>query len=111
MAHDLFHDTNRRVIRLDAQPGPIEIDTARTAVIVVDMQNDFGAQGGLFDHAGVDISMIQTAVGPTANVLAAARQSGMPIIYLKMAFRADLSDLGAADAPNRMRHLHFGVGE
>ena len=55
--------------------------------------------------------MIQTAVGPTANVLAAARQSGMQIIYLKMAFRADLSDLGAADAPNRMRHLHFGVGE
>ena len=111
MAHDLFHDTNSRVIRLDAQPGQIEIDTARTAVIVVDMQNDFGAQGGLFDNAGVDISMIQTAVGPTAHVLAAARQSGMQIIYLKMAFRADLSDLGAADAPNRMRHVQFGVGE
>jgi ureidoacrylate peracid hydrolase len=90
---------------------PVEIDIARTAVIVVDMQNDFGAKGGLFDHAGVDISMIQKAVGPTANALATARQSGLKIIYLKMGFRPDLSDLGASDSPNRMRHLYFGVGE
>jgi ureidoacrylate peracid hydrolase len=111
MAHDLFHDTNSRGIDLDAQPMPIEIDTARTAVIVVDMQNDFGSQGGLFDRAGIDISMIQQAVSPTANALTAARQAGMKVIYLKMGFRPDLSDLGAPDSPNRVRHLYFGVGE
>jgi ureidoacrylate peracid hydrolase len=111
MAHDLFHDTNSPSIRLDAQPMPIEIDTARTAVIVVDMQNDFGSQGGLFDRAGIDISMIQQAVSPTANALRAARQAGMKVIYLKMGFRPDLSDLGALDSPNRVRHLYFGVGE
>jgi ureidoacrylate peracid hydrolase len=32
-------------------------------------------------------------------------------VYLKMGFRPDLSDLGPADAPNRTRHLRFGVGE
>jgi ureidoacrylate peracid hydrolase len=82
-----------------------------TAVIVVDMQHDFGTKGGMFDRAGIDLSMIQRAIGPTASVLAAARKAGVPIVYLKMGFRPDLSDLGPADAPNRMRHLRFGVGE
>jgi hypothetical protein len=31
---------------LDAKPEPITIDAATTAVIVIDMQNDFGAKGG-----------------------------------------------------------------
>jgi len=100
-----------RVVRLDAKPEPIAIDMARTAVVVVDMQNDFGSKGGLFDRAGLDISMIQKAVGPTARVLALARDAGIKVIYLKMAFRPDLSDLDASDSPNRARHLMFGVGK
>jgi len=89
----------------------MELDLARTAVIVVDMQNDFGAPGGMLDRAGVDISGIQAAVAPTARVLDAARQAGVKIVYLKMGFRPDLSDLGAMDSPNRIRHLAFGVGQ
>jgi ureidoacrylate peracid hydrolase len=100
-----------RVVRLNAKPEPIEIDTAKTAVIVVDMQNDFGSKGGMFDRAGIDISGIQKAVGPTAKVLASAREAGIKIVYLKMAFRPDLSDLGAPDSVNRLRHLQFGVGK
>src|SRR4029077_2013200 len=100
-----------RFVRLDAKPQPIAIDTARTALIVVDMQNDFGSKGGLFDRAGLDISMIQKAVGPTARVLTSARDAGITVIYLKMAFRPDLSDLGASDSPNRARHMMFGVGK
>jgi ureidoacrylate peracid hydrolase len=96
---------------LDAKPQPITIDAATTAVIVIDMQNDFGAKGGLFDRAGLDISMIQRAVAPTAEVLAAARNAGLKVIYLNMGFRPDLSDLGAPDSPNRVRHLMFGVGK
>ena len=96
---------------LDAKPEPITIDAATTAVIVIDMQNDFGAKGGLFDRAGLDISMIQRAVTPTAEVLAAARNAGLKVIYLNMGFRPDLSDLGTPDSPNRVRHLMFGVGK
>jgi ureidoacrylate peracid hydrolase len=103
--------TKGRVVRLAAKPEPISLDTARTAVLVVDMQNDFGSKGGLLDRAGIDISGIQQAVGPTANVLAAARQAKIPILYLKMGFRPDLSDLGAPDSLNRVRSLRFGVGE
>jgi ureidoacrylate peracid hydrolase len=85
------------------------IDPATTAVIVVDMQNDFGAKGGMFDLAGIDISLIQAAVEPTARVLASARDRRMKVVYLKMAFRPDLSDLGRSERA-RMRQAKFGIG-
>ena len=68
------HVQNRdgRVIRIEAKPEPIAIDTAKTAVIVLDIHNDFGTKGGVFDRAGIDLSMIQRAIDPTAKVLAAA---------------------------------------
>ncbi len=65
----------------------------------------------MFDRAGIDISGIQKVIGPTAKVLASARHSGLKIIYLKMGYRPDLSDLGAPDSPNRLRRLRNGVGE
>jgi ureidoacrylate peracid hydrolase len=111
MANPLSHATKSRIVSLDARPEPIAIDPARTAVLVVDMQNDFGAKGGLFDRAGIDISDIQKVIVPTAHVLASARNAGVKIIYLKMGFRPDLSDLGAPDSVNRVRHLRFGVGQ
>ena len=111
MAQLLFQDNQRQTVQVAARSAPVTIDLAQTAVIVVDMQNDFGSVGGMFERAGIDISMIRGAIGPTANVLQAARQAGLPIIYLKMAFRPDLSDLGSPDAPNRVRHLAVGVGQ
>lgn len=104
-------DSNNRTIRLDAKPEPILVDTLKTAVIVVDMQNDFGAAGGMFDRMGIDITRIRQAIDPTAKVLASARRGGIKIVYLKMGFRPDLSDLGSPDSPNRVRHLQFGVGQ
>jgi ureidoacrylate peracid hydrolase len=100
-----------RSITLEAKPAPLTLDTAATAVLVVDMQNDFGAKGGMFERAGIDISVIRSAIRPTAKVLTAARQAGIKVIYLKMGYRPDLSDLGAPDSVNRARHLHMGVGK
>lgn len=54
-----------RRVTIEAKPQPITIDTSTTAVIVVDMQNDFGSKGGMFDRAGIDISGIQKAVPAT----------------------------------------------
>jgi ureidoacrylate peracid hydrolase len=99
------------LMTVDAKPEPVTIDAARTAIVVVDMQNDFGAEGGMFARAGIDISGIRAAVAPTARVLAVARQAGMKIVYLKMGFRPDLSDSGVPDAPNWLKHLPLRVGE
>lgn len=101
----------QNTVTVEARPGPFDLDLHHAAVIVVDMQNDFGSAGGLFDRAGIDISRIRAAVAPTARVVDAGRAAGIPIVYLKMGFRPDLSDLGADEAPNRQRHLFMGVGE
>src|ERR1700757_3012755 len=99
------------LITVPARPAPIEIDPTKAALIVVDMQNDFAAKGGLFDHAGLDISGARAAIPHIQKAIAAARGSRIPVIYLKMGFQPDLSDLGAEDSVNRVRHLHFGVGQ
>ena len=101
----------RRETTIEAKPEPITIDTGQTAVIVVDMQNDFCSKGGLFDRAGINISAVLKAVNPTRKVLGAARETGIKVVYLKMGFRPDLSDLGQTESTNRVRHLHFGVGQ
>jgi ureidoacrylate peracid hydrolase len=100
-----------RVISVEARPGPLNIDLTHTAVLVIDMQNDFGAQGGMFERAGIDISVIQMAVCPTRRVIAAARDTGIPIVYLKMAHLADRSDTGGPESPHGRRHRQLSVGE
>ena len=99
------------MVTIDARPGSLEIDPSGTALIVVDMQNDFGAEGGMFDRAGIPISGVKVAVAPTARALAAARRAAIRIVYLKMQFEPDLSDAGGAEAPNLIVHRRLGVGE
>ena len=83
-----------RPISIAARPQPLEIDLDRTALLVVDMQNDFGADGGMFDRAGIDIAAIKAIVPNIAALLADARAAGIPIVYLKMQFAPDLGDAG-----------------
>jgi hypothetical protein len=101
-----------RMFKLDAKPTSLTVDTAKTAIIVVDMQNDFATKGGMFARAGIDISMIQRAVAPTARVLAAGRKASIKVVYLKTAHTPDLSDLGTPGSPNRRVHqqiMHVGT--
>ncbi|MDQ3743248.1 MAG: isochorismatase family protein [Acidobacteriota bacterium] len=97
--------TPARRVTIDAKTEPVAIDTAKTALIVVDMQNDFASEGGMFQRVGRDLSLIQAAVTPTARVLNAVRSEGVRVIYFKMAFKPDLSDAGAPDSVNRKIHL------
>ncbi|HEU0075651.1 MAG TPA: cysteine hydrolase [Dehalococcoidia bacterium] len=94
-----------------ADPQPLAIDPTETAVIVVDMQNDFLSEDGMFGRAGLDIAPGRAVIEPTASVLDAARRAGMTIVYLKMEFEADLSNAGGPEAPNLVRHLALGVGQ
>jgi hypothetical protein len=57
-----------RVVSLNARPERVDIELAETALVVVDMQNDFAAKGGLVDRLGFDIAPIQKAIGPIATV-------------------------------------------
>ena len=100
-----------QAISIKAVPAPVEIDPATTALIVIDMQNAFGSPGGMFDKAGIDISGIQKAVAPTRTAVEAARRAGIKVVWVKMGFQPDLSDMGAEDVPNGFLLLHMGVKE
>jgi ureidoacrylate peracid hydrolase len=96
--------------RVGARPSSFMYQPATTAVIVVDMQNDFGHPNGMFGRAGIDLSGIRATIEPTARVLAAARAHGLAVFFLKMAFKEDLSDSGAPNAPNWLKHLPMQAG-
>ena len=94
-----------------ARPESFTFDAGATAVIVVDMQNDFGDPAGMFGRAGIDLTGIRGTIEPTSKVLSAARRAGMLVVYLKMAFQPDLSDSGAPGAPNWLKHLPMKAGD
>jgi ureidoacrylate peracid hydrolase len=97
---------------IEARPSAVSIDAAHTAVVVVDMQNDFASLEGMFGCAGINVADIRATIEPTRRVLASARQAGIRVVvYLKMAFRSDLSDAGAPQSPNWLKHLPLKAGE
>lgn len=98
-------------VTIAAKPAPVEIDPQHTAMIVVDMQNDFAAKNGMFDRAGVDIAPVRKIIPAVMDSIRVARQRGIKIIYLKMAFLPDLSDAGPHDSPNWLRHQRLHVGD
>jgi ureidoacrylate peracid hydrolase len=69
-----------RQVPIEARPEPISIDLGKTAVLVIDMQNDFGAEGGMFERAGIDVSGIRAVVPNVRAALAAARSASLPVI-------------------------------
>src|SRR3954452_13233591 len=103
--------TGPRTLEIGARPAPLSCSSERTAVVVVDMQNDFASPGGMFDRAGIDITGIQAIVSTIQDVLAASRGVGMPVIYLKMGFHRDLADAGYPTSPTWLKHVPLGVGD
>ena len=90
---------------LAARPQPVEFDPARTALVIVDMQNAFAVKGGLIDLAGLDISGAPPVIESNRKLIAAARASGVKVVYLYMSYKPDLSDGGDESSPNHHKEL------
>jgi ureidoacrylate peracid hydrolase len=103
--------TEHQTIEVPARPAPFSLEPTKTAVVVVDMQNDFASPGGMFDRAGIDITCIQAIVPNVRAVLESARANELPIVYLKMGFRPDLEDAGYPSSPTWLKHTPLHVGD
>ena len=64
----------------------------KTALVVIDMQRDFIEPGGFGASLGNDVSLLHSAIGPIAKLLAAWRARGWPIVHTRESHKADLSD-------------------
>lgn len=94
-----------RPIEVAAQPKRVRFDLARTAIIIVDMQNDFCHPKGWLAGIGVDIAPARQPIAPLQRLLPALRSAGVPVIWLNWGSRPDRLNLSPA-----LRHVYDGAG-
>lgn len=87
-------------IHLPARPEALTLDPGETAVIVVDMQNAYASKGGYVDLAGFDISGATATIDKISRTLDAARDSGLPVIFLQNGWDPDYVEAGTERSPN-----------
>jgi len=60
------------------------LDTKHSALLVIDMQNDFCAEGGYVEKVvGKDVAACRAVVAPIMSLVAAARTHRVPVIWIK----------------------------
>jgi ureidoacrylate peracid hydrolase len=89
-------------------PGPEALGQmlppSKTAVLVIDIQNDFAHADGVMGKAGVDLSRVDASVAAAARLIAAAHAAAAPVIFISLETTASLDSRPAA-----MRRARLGM--
>ena len=93
-----------------ALPYAYEFDPGRTALVVIDMQNDFCSTGGFGERLGNDISPTRAIIPTIQELLRAARTAGLTIVHTREGHLPDLSDCPPAKL-ERSRRQGAGIGD
>ena len=94
-----------RKLTLPSLPQHVTLDLNRTALIVIDMQNDFCTRGGWVDHIGGDVTADRAPIAPLNRLTPVLRQHGVPVIWVNWGNRPDLANM----PPNQL-HLYKPTG-
>ncbi|MBE9041672.1 cysteine hydrolase [Oscillatoriales cyanobacterium LEGE 11467] len=94
-----------RSIVLETETKTLKLDLAKTAILVIDMQNDFCHRDGWLSHIGVDVTPARHPIDPLNKLLPQMRNVGVPIIWLNWGNRPDLLNISAG-----LRHVYNPTG-
>lgn len=95
-----------RPLAARAEPQNLVIDLARTAIVVIDMQNDFCSPQGWLAHVGVDVTPARTPITPLAALLPRLRSTGVPVLWVNWGNRPDRLNLSPS-----ILHVYDPTGE
>ena len=95
-------------LSIDAEPGQIAIDPARTAIVMIDMQRDFLEPGGFGETLGNDVSLLAKAIKPAKALLTWARKLGMLIVHTREGHRPDMADAPPAKVERGAPSMRIG---
>ncbi|MFB5744475.1 cysteine hydrolase family protein [Cedecea sp. S5-13] len=85
-----------RPVSLESRGREITLDLEHSALIVIDMQNDFCHPGGWLAHIGVDVTPARAPIDPLRRLLPSARAADVPVIWLNWGNRPDRLNLSPA---------------
>lgn len=81
-----------QILQVRADPISFVCELATTALLIIDMQNDFCLEGGLLHARGLNITPSRALIPPIREVLIAARKIQMTVIFTREGHHPDLSD-------------------
>lgn len=85
-----------QLITLKTETKTLRLDLSKSAMLIIDMQNDFCHPDGWLSHIGVDVSPARTPIAPLQNLLPVLRRVGVPIIWVNWGNRPDLLNISPA---------------
>ena len=94
-----------RVARVQSDTKALSLDLLRTAMIVIDMQNDFCHSDGWLASIGVDVAPARAPIAPLRDFLPRLRAAGVPVIWVNWGARPDRMNLSPA-----LLHVYNGDG-
>ncbi|MBI2881651.1 MAG: cysteine hydrolase [Candidatus Tectomicrobia bacterium] len=66
-----------------------KVDPKHAALLVVDIQNDFVAEGGMMDREGNDLTLAREMVPRLEQLIEDAREADVPVIFIRNVYNTD----------------------
>ena len=86
----------KKAVAFAAEPKPVEADLSRSALLIIDMQNDFlSAEGWFATSRKADVSRLSDVITEINALSGAFRRVGAPVIHINWAVRPDVANLPA----------------
>ncbi|UCI08528.1 cysteine hydrolase family protein [Mesorhizobium sp. B1-1-8] len=74
-----------------------------TALLVIDMQEDFLSPTGYFARKGYDSTPLRAILPTVKRLIAAARAAGLTVVHTRQGYRADMADMTPYETWRRKR--------